>query len=61
MHRIAAHFNAVGIVNQPVEDAISQRGIVDLFVPARNRSCEVRTVERTNDNRGRTLEVGSRY
>ena len=35
-HRITTHFNAVGIVDQPVEDAIRQRGIADLLVPARD-------------------------
>jgi hypothetical protein len=30
------HLDAMGIVNQPVEDTISQRGIADLLVPARD-------------------------
>jgi hypothetical protein len=33
-HRITAHLDAMGIVNQPVEDAIRQSGIADLLVPA---------------------------
>lgn len=36
-HRIAAHFDAMSIVNQAVEDSIGGRGIADLFVPARDR------------------------
>jgi hypothetical protein len=35
-HR-TAHLNAKGVVNKPVKDAIGQRRIADLFVPARNR------------------------
>ena len=45
-HRVAAHFDAVGIVNQPVEDTVSQRRIADLLVPGETGSCEVRMVER---------------
>ena len=33
-HRIAAHLDAVRVVNQPVEDAVGGGGIADLFVPA---------------------------
>jgi hypothetical protein len=29
-HRIPTHLNAVGIMNQPAEDAVGQRGIADL-------------------------------
>ena len=36
-HRVATHLNAVGVVNEAVEDAVGQRGIADLFVPARDR------------------------
>ena len=36
-HRLAAHFDAVGVMNQPVEDAVGQSGITNLFVPARDR------------------------
>src|SRR6267378_3574971 len=36
-HRISAHLDTVGIVNQPVEDTVSGCGIADLFVPARHR------------------------
>ena len=36
-HRISSHLDAVGIVNQPVDDANGQRGIADLFVPTRDR------------------------
>jgi hypothetical protein len=35
-HRVATHLNAVGVVQQPVEDSIGQRGISYLFVPARD-------------------------
>ena len=34
---ILAHLDAVGVVNEPVEDAVGQRGIAYLFVPARYR------------------------
>ena len=30
------HLDAMGIMNQPVENAIRQRGIADLFVPPRH-------------------------
>jgi len=43
-HRVAAHRNAVGVVDQPVEDAIGQSGIANLFVPARDR--ELRSQDR---------------
>jgi hypothetical protein len=33
-HRVAAHFDATSIMNQPVEDTIGQRRIADPFVPA---------------------------
>jgi len=33
-HRIATHLYAVSIVDQPVEDAIRERWIADLLVPA---------------------------
>ena len=36
-HRVTSHLNAVGVVNQPVEDAIGHRRITDLFVPAGHR------------------------
>jgi hypothetical protein len=36
-HRVAAHFEAMGVVNQPVEDAVSGRGIADLLVPSHDR------------------------
>ena len=36
-HGIAAHFDAMGVVNQPVQYAVSSRGVADLFVPARDR------------------------
>jgi hypothetical protein len=36
-HRLAAHFDAVGVVKQTVQDAISDGGIADLLVPARDR------------------------
>jgi hypothetical protein len=31
---ISFHLDAVGIVNQPVEDAVGERGITDLIMPA---------------------------
>jgi hypothetical protein len=37
----------VGVVNEPVEDAVGQRGIADLLVPTRDRSCEVSIIERS--------------
>jgi hypothetical protein len=36
-HGIAAHFDAMGVVNQAVEDAVGGSGIADLFVPTRHR------------------------
>ena len=36
-HRITAHVNAMGVLDQTVEDAIGQRRISDLLVPARYR------------------------
>ena len=33
-HRLSAHFDAVGIVNQTVEDAIGDGGIPDLLMPS---------------------------
>lgn len=33
-HRVALHLNAVGVVDQAVEDTVSNGGIADLFVPA---------------------------
>ena len=39
--------NAVGIVNQPVEDAVGYCRIADLFVPAGTGNCDVRISERT--------------
>jgi len=35
-HRFAAHLDPMSIVNQPVKDAIGQRGIAYLFVPPRD-------------------------
>jgi len=34
MHRIPSHLNAMGVVHEPIEDAIGQCGIAYLFVPA---------------------------
>jgi hypothetical protein len=36
-HRIAAHLNAVCVVNQAVENAICYSRVPNLFVPTRNR------------------------
>src|SRR5215472_1346857 len=36
-HRIAAHLDTMCIVNKPVENAIGQRRVADLLVPARDR------------------------
>src|SRR5580700_6652267 len=36
-HGIPAHLNAMGVVHQPVEDSVGQRGIAYLFVPPRDR------------------------
>jgi hypothetical protein len=36
-HRVAIHLDPMGIVDQPVKDAIGQCRIADLFVPAGNR------------------------
>jgi hypothetical protein len=32
-HRIATHLNTMGVVHQPVQGAIGQRGVANLFVP----------------------------
>ena len=36
-HRISLHFDAVRVVNQPVQYAVGQRRIADLLVPLRYR------------------------
>jgi hypothetical protein len=36
-HGVSAHFDAMGVVNQAIEDAVSDGGISDLLVPARDR------------------------
>jgi hypothetical protein len=33
-HRVAAHFNTVGVMNQAIENAVRDGGIADLFVPS---------------------------
>ena len=50
-HRIAAHLDAMGIVNEAVQDAVGGRGITDLFVPARNRKL------RSQNRRARLISV----
>src|SRR5215469_9728341 len=35
-HRFAAHLDTVSVVHQAVQDGVSQRGIADLLVPARD-------------------------
>jgi hypothetical protein len=35
-HGLAAHLDAMSVVNQTVEDAVGDGGIADLLVPARN-------------------------
>jgi hypothetical protein len=35
-HGIAAHLDAMGVVNQAVKDAVGSGGITNLFVPARD-------------------------
>ena len=41
-HGLAAHFDAVGVVNQTVQDAIGDGGIADLLVPARDLGIPVK-------------------
>ena len=36
-HGIPAHFDAMSVVNQPVQDAIGGGGIADLLMPMGNR------------------------
>jgi hypothetical protein len=36
-HGVTAHPDAVGVVNQPIGDAVSGSGITDLLVPAGDR------------------------
>ena len=31
-HGVFTHFDTMGVVNRPVQDAVGQRGIADLFV-----------------------------
>ena len=50
-HRIATHFDAMRVVDEPVEDAIGQRRIADLFVPA----CDGQL--RGEDHRSRLITV----
>jgi hypothetical protein len=45
-HRIAAHLDAVRVVDQPVKDAVGQRGIADLF----GRQVTGRQVTTTGDD-----------
>jgi hypothetical protein len=45
-HRIAPHFDAVGVVNQAAENAIRQRRIADLFMPAQDRQLPVKSIGR---------------
>ena len=47
-NRLAAQLDAIGIVNQPVHDAVGNAGIANLFVPVRNRHL-------TGENGGTTL------
>jgi hypothetical protein len=35
-HGITSHLNPVGVVDQPVENAVGERGIADLLVPTGN-------------------------
>ena len=35
-HRLAAQLNAIGIVNQPIHNAVGDGGITDLLMPVRN-------------------------
>src|SRR4051812_19887161 len=46
------HLNAMGVVHEPVEDAIGQRGISYLFCQRETGSCEVRIVESARAERG---------
>jgi hypothetical protein len=36
-HGFAAHFDAVGLANQTVQDAVGDSGIIDLLTPTRNQ------------------------
>jgi hypothetical protein len=47
-HRFTAHLDAMGVVNQPVEDPVGWRRIADLSMPGGTGSCAVRIVERTS-------------
>ena len=48
---IAPHVDAMGVVNQPIEDAVGGRGIADLFVPVSDRQL------RGQDRRARLMTV----
>ena len=42
LYGIPTHFDAVGVVDQPIEDAVGKRGIADLLLPAeRARASEL--------------------
>ena len=45
-HRIAAHLNTMGVVNEAVKNAVGQRGIAYLLMPPRDWQCEVRIIDR---------------
>ena len=36
-HGVSTHFDAMGVVHQPVQDSVSGGGVADLFMPAGNR------------------------
>ena len=65
-HRFAWHLDAVSVVHQPIEDAVSQCGISDLLVPAGHRllrgqdhrACSP-VAQLTEETRRRTCPVSS--
>ncbi len=45
-HRFAIEFDAVGVMNQPVENAVGERRVADLLCQWASGNCEVRIIDR---------------
>src|SRR5205823_2349001 len=46
-HRVATHLDTMGVVHEPIENAVGQRGIADRSCQRETSSCDVRIVEPT--------------
>jgi hypothetical protein len=53
-HRVPTHLDAMGVMNQPVENTIGHRWIADLFVPAGHGQL------RREDQRAELISANSR-